>query len=141
MALTSRQTVREEISDLFDDISELQVNYDYPVLKLEGRSPVLTIHSDGTLAEFMGANVTQQDHFFIVTIFVNRQAHGDEACEDLLDVVYTAVMQRLRNNITGSSYSVLEMSGQRSAPLFVTIDGIAYRVEEVRVMARSNPNG
>ena len=141
MALTDRRLVREEISDLFNDITELQENVDYPVLKLEGKSPVLTTHGDGTQGVWQGRNVSQLDHFFIVTIFINRAAHGDEGAEDLLDKIYSEVMQRLRNNPTGTAYRELEPSSQRSAPAFATIDGIPYRVEELRVMARSNPSG
>lgn len=142
MALTNRGLVRAEISALFDSISELQQNLAYPPTALNGESPILTMRGDGTTPEMVSANHNQFDHFFIATILVNQAAHGVEGSEDLLDTIYTAVMQKIRDNITGTNFQELVADASQSQAGFLeTIDGIPYRYEEVSMFARSNPNG
>lgn len=141
MALTDRKLIREEISALFDSISAIQENLDHPPITIEGKSPVVSIHADGTLANMVAKNTNEFDHFFRVTIYVNREAHGSADAEDKLDEIYTAIMQEIRDQVTGTNYMELTAAPSRSLPAFQTIDGAPYRVEEVIVVARSNPSG
>jgi len=107
MALTSRELVRAEISALFDSITELQENLAYPPLALQGKSPVLSLHSDGTIPKMVSASVNEFDHYFIATIYINREAHGTESGETLLDQIYTKVLQEVRDQVTGTNYATL----------------------------------
>lgn len=141
MALTSRQTVREEVSALFNGITEVQLNAAYPLLALNGQSPVLELRDDGTSPMFVSKSNNQVDHYFKLAIFINREAHGAEAAENLLDTIWTAVMQACRDQVTGTSFMELVVDDQRSQPQFATIDGLPYRFEEISIMTRSNPNG
>jgi hypothetical protein len=138
--LTSRQLIRAEISALFDDIDALASNLPYAPLRLGGMSPVLSLRVDGTLPLFVTATVNQFDHYFLATIFVNREAHGAVAADDLLDEIYTAVLQRIRNQVIGTNYMELVASSERSRPDFAIIDGKPYRIEDIPLMARSNPH-
>lgn len=141
MALTNRGLVRAEISALFDSITALQENLAYPPLALEGKSPVLFMHGDGTLPQMLARLSNQFDFFFMATIAINRVAHGGEEAEDLLDTIWTSVIQKVRDNVTGTNYMALTVWSGRSRPFFATVDGIAYRFEEVPIMARSNITG
>lgn len=141
MPLTSRELVREEISDLFDSITALQANLAYPPLALEGKSPLLYIHNSGTLPEMLGAYSNQFDYFFTLTICINRKAHGESASETLLDQIWTNVLQKIRDNNSGTNYSVLSVWQEKSSSFFATVDGIPYRFEDILVMARSNISG
>lgn len=141
MALTNRGSVRAEISALFDSITALQENLAYPPLALEGKSPVLFMHGDGTFPQMLAKLTNQFDHFFVVTIAINRVAHGAEEAEDLLDTIWTAVQQKVRDNVTGTTYMALTTWSGRSRPFFATVDGVAYRFEEIPVMARSQVTG
>lgn len=142
MAIVDRALVRAEISALFDDIEALEANLAYPPLELSGRSPVVSLHGDGTIPQFLSADYNQFDHFFVATIYVNRRAHGGEMAEALLDAIYTAILQAARDAVTGVHYmEMVAAPGARSRPSFPVIDGIPYRVEEIYLMARSYPSG
>lgn len=141
MALTNRGLVRAEISALFTSITALQENLAYPPLALEGKSPVLFMQGDGTLPQMLAKLSNQFDFFFVATIAINRVAHGGEEAENLLDDIWTAVLQKIRDNVSGTNYMALVAWQERSRPFFATVDGVAYRFEEVPVMARSNITG
>lgn len=141
MALTNRQTIREEVSSIFDGISQLQANYAYPVLNIEGKSPITTLHGDGTVPKMLSKNANEFDHFFKLTVMVNRKAHGAEEAENLLDTVVTAVFQKVRDNPTGSSFMTLVADVRQTAPQFAIIDGHPYRIEEIGLGVRSNISG
>ena len=143
MALTSRQTVREEVSALWDGITELQANYAYPILQLDGSSPLVDLRIVGTRAEFVSRSTNKIDHTFKARIFVNRQAHGGAGgAEDLLDAIWLKMMQACRDNVTGTNFMELVVDDQRSEADFAeTVDGIPYRIEEITLFTRSNANG
>lgn len=143
MALTSRQTVREEVSALWDGITELQANYSYPILQLDGSSPIVDIRNGGTRPMFVSKSTNQIDHTFKVRIFVNRLAHGGTGgAEQMLDLIWLKIMQACRDNVTGTSFMELVVDDQRSEADFAeTVDGIPYRIEEITVFTRSNANG
>lgn len=141
MALTSRQLVREEISALFDGVAALQENLAYPPIALEGKSPLFYLHGDGTLPLMLSLNANQFDHFLVGTIAVNREKHGASGAEDLLDSIWTTIVQEVRDAPTGTYYMSLDVAAQRSRPYFATVDGVAYRFEELFFMARSNISG
>ncbi len=141
MALTDRKLIRAEVSALFDGITELQANYAYPVLELGGLSPVMDMHSDGTRAGMISASVNRFDHYFKLGVYVNRTAHGAEEAENLLDSIYTQIMQECRDHITGTLFMELVVDDERSQPQFAVIDGIPYRLEEIGLYVRSNASG
>lgn len=140
MALTARETIRAEISALFDSISELQSNVAYPPLELKGQSPVLSLHTGGTSPTFTSASANEIYHQFVVTVYVNREAHGAENSETLLDQIVLKVLQKIRDDVSGTSYMTLEVKG-RSGAQFAEIDGIQYRLEEITLEARTNGGG
>lgn len=140
MALTARETIRAEISALFDSISEVQDNIAYPPLELKGQSPVISTHTGGTRPTFTSASANEIYHSFVVTVYVNREAHGASGAETLLDQIVMKVLQAIRDDVSGTSYMTLAVSG-RSEPDFAVIDGIQYRVEEITVEARTNGSG
>lgn len=141
MSITDRAIIRAEISALFDSIAAVEENLPYPPLALEGKSPVLYLHTNGTLPIMLSRHANQVDHQFIITVAINRQRHGADEAENVLDEVWTAVTQAIRTTPTGDSYMSLVMDDQRSQPYFATVDGIAYRFEELYVTARSNITG
>lgn len=141
MALTERNLVRAEISALFAGLTSIQSNLAYPPLSLDGKSPLVYLQNDGTLPVMLARYSNQFDFFFVLTICINRQAHGAAGAEDKLDEVWTDVMQAIRDNVTGTTYTALEAASARSNPFFSTVDGIPYRFEEIVLMARSNITG
>lgn len=142
MALTSRQTVREEVSALWDGITELQANYAYPILQLDGSSPVVDLRIVGTVPTFVSKTNNQIDHHFKARIFINRAAHGAEEAENLLDAIWLKMLQACRDFVTGVSFYQLVVDDQRSEADFAeTFDGTPYRIEEISLYTRSNGNG
>lgn len=129
-----REDIRLEVSALFDGITELQANLAYPPLELQGQSPVLSLHVGGTAVE-QAADFVRYDHLLVATTYVNREAHGASAAEALLDAVYTAVVDLVAANRSGTYYDQLITAGQRSQPGFATIDGKPYRFEEIYLIA------
>lgn len=142
MALTDRSLVRDEIYGAIAAVTAIQNAYNYPPLALEGASPVVWIHNDGTHANFLARNSNQIDHYFVITIAVNRKAHDVSNAEIVLDDVYTSIMQALRDIVVGTNYSALQVrADRRSQAIFGIVDGIPYRFEEIYIMARSNITG
>jgi hypothetical protein len=141
MSLTNRTLIREEISALFAGIAALERNLAYPPIALEGESPVLYLQAGGTEAVMLSLHANQLDHQFVATIAVNRERHGGAAAEGVLDVAYTSVLQAIRTTPTGTNYMSLVVDEQRSRPYFATVDGVAYRFEEIVITARSNITG
>ncbi|MCL4867755.1 MAG: hypothetical protein KJ063_02205 [Anaerolineae bacterium] len=140
MALTNRKDVRLEVSALFEGITAIAVNLPYPPLSLDGVSPLVYLHDDGVAPEMLAAASNQFDFYFVLTLCINRQAYGEAAAEDALDEVWTAVMQAIRDNVTGVTYTALEVEG-RTRPFFALVDGVHYRFEELSLMARGNISG
>lgn len=145
MAFTSIEIVHDEISDLFDsmvDADQLVTNLDRPPLsnELEGRSPVLSLHYDGSDITFLGANNNQLEHKFIATLFINREGHGGDNTETLFMQRLTTIIDKIRGAPAGTNYDSLWISGSIQ-PAFAEIEGFPYRVAEVPFTARSYESG
>ena len=147
MPLVSIDTILAEVSDLFDPLvagGQLQANLDHPPLasELEGRSPVFSIHYDGSLPQFGGKNVTQSDHFWKGTLFLNRRGHGNANTEILMLQILTAIIQTIRDNVTGTTFDEIAIvAGRRLEPRFIELDGVPHRVCEIPIQTRTNDNG
>lgn len=136
MSLTSIDLVQAEISDLFDPLvtdGDLLTNLDKPPLAadLEGRSPVLSLHYDGSGFVFQGNGFTTGQHFWVATLFINREGHGNTNTETLLTQLVTKVVQKVRDSVAGSNYDELALAPRRIEPSFATVDGYAYRICEI----------
>ena len=147
MAIKGIDVILAEVSDLFDSLvgpGQLQANLDHPPLasELEGRSPVHSIHYDGSLPQFGGNRSTQSDHFWRSTLYLNRRGHGSAVTETLMAQLVTAVLQIVRDNVTGTNFDEISLvAGQRIAPAFVEIDGVPYRIVEIPLQTRTHDNG
>jgi len=147
MPLISFETILAEVSGLFDPLvagGQLQANLDHPPLasELEGRSPVYSIHYDGSLPKFGGKYVTESDHFWKGTLLLNRRGHGNTNTEILMLQILTAIIQTVRDNVTGTTFDEIAIvSGRRIEPRFIELDGVPYRVCEIPIQTRTNDNG
>lgn len=135
MALQAINTILAEVSDLFDGLvtdGSLAANLDHPPLsdELEGKSPVHSLHYEGSEYTFHGNSISQAVHQFRSTLYINRRAHGNANTEALLGGLVTKIVQAVRNDVTGTTYDELTI-GQRVRPVFVEIDGVPYRVAEI----------
>ena len=142
MALTDFNVVLAELSAVFDDLvvsGDLAENLAYPPLleDLNGRSPVFSLHYDGSNVEFKAKYATQFDHGWRGTLYINRVAHGNASSEALMLSLVAKLLQRVRDNVTGTSFDELVV-GEEVAPSFIVTDGgINYRIVEIRFATRS----
>ncbi|MCL4867793.1 MAG: hypothetical protein KJ063_02395 [Anaerolineae bacterium] len=135
MALTSQDLVLAEISDLFDSLvvdGTLQANLDHPPLamELEGRSPVFSLHYDGGQVMFQGNGSNRSDCLWRGTIYINRRGHGNTNTELLAMQVMTALLQKVRDNVSGTNYVQVALAEQPIVPAFAEINGHPYRIVE-----------
>lgn len=137
ITLTSRKTRRQQLASLLDtNVTDLVAVYDHQVKNFGGRSPVATVHSDGTRTVF--PDYTREYHRFLITLWWKRS--DDEDTEDYIDDLAQAVRQTLINHAeepgywsdiffedeqTGIDYSQMD---------YVILDGVMYRRELIRVV-------
>lgn len=134
--IADRTAIRMELATLLAGLPDVQSVYPYPPLGLRGESPIVSVHNDGAEAVFGGVATNIVDCKYVVTIYVNRKAHGAEASENILDGVYRDIVQLIRDNVTGVFYDEVVVMGS-STPGFAVIDGIPYRYEEVGLLTRT----
>lgn len=139
--LTNFGTVLAEVSALFDDLvtsGDLVANLAYPPLldDLNGVSPVFSIHYDGTELEFKAKYNTQLDHGWRGTLYINRVAHGNEASEMLMLSLVTKILQKTRDNVTGTAFAELAVDEEVRPSFIVTSGGHNYRIVEIRFGTR-----
>lgn len=146
MALTSYDLILAEISDLFDPLvtsNDLVANLDHPPLsgELEGRSPVFSLHFDGSLSSWMGKSNNRHDCFWRGTLYINRRGHTNTTAETLMLQLVTKIMQKIRDDVSGTNYAELALAeGQRIQPVFAEIDGQAYRIVEISLQSVTYDN-
>ena len=145
MALKSLDLVHTEISALFDSMvgTELQANYARPVLseELEGRSPIFSLHYDGSQYQFHSANNNEGTHYWRGTLLINRIGHGATNAETLALQITTKLVQVARDNISGTHYSHLAIAAERISPAFTIIEGVPYRTVEIPFISKGYGNG
>jgi len=137
--LTSRKTVRTRMATRIKAaVTTLVEVYDHQVKDFGGRSPVLTIHSDGTRSTF--PDYTREYHSFILSLWWKRT--DDDATEDYIDDLGKDVRQWLIDNTADAGYwhdlsfdDVGDGEGGRSQMDYVLLDGVMYRREMIRVTA------
>lgn len=139
MPLIDRSLIRLEISAVLDTITSIQTNTPYPPLKLGGESPISFMANNGAAIDWASRDHNIQQYGYLITLAVNRKAHGAEAAETLLDSVYTDIAQALRDVGAGTNFQFIVMGPGPSRPFFATIDGIPYRIEEIPIVAQGNP--
>lgn len=128
--MTSRKTSRAQMATLLGEISTFVAVYDHEVTNFDGKSPVGTIHSDGSRQQF--PDYLREWHRFVVTLWWKRA--DDDATEDYLDDLAKAVRQKLYDNVEESGYwHEIEFDEEYSEMDYVILDGEMYRRERIRV--------
>jgi len=128
--MTSRKTSRGQLATLLGQVTTFVNVYDHEVKNFDGRSPVATIHSDGTMQEFPWC--LREWHRFIVTLWWKRT--DDDATEDYLDDLAKDVRQKLYDNAEESGYwADIKFDEEFSTQDYVILDGEMYRREMIRL--------
>lgn len=146
MALTSYDLILAEISDLFDPLvtsDDLVENLDHPPLSSElgGRSPIFSLHFDGALTAWMGLHNNKHNVYWRGTLYINRRGHDNVNTETLMLQLVTKIMQKIRDDVTGTNYAELALAeGQRIQPVFAEIDGHPYRIVEISLQSVTYDN-
>lgn len=132
MAMSSRKTSRAQMATLLGQIATFVNVYDHQVKNFDGKSPVATIHSDGTKQLF--PDCLYEWHRFLVTLWWKRT--DDDATEDYIDDLARDVRQKIYDNVTAGSYwNDIEFDEEYSTMDYVILDGEMYRREIIRVSA------
>ncbi len=127
--LTSRKAVRQQLAVLLDEITNLTV-YDHEVKDFQRLSPVAMVHSDGTMTTF--PDFAREFHRFWISIFWARG--DDDATEDYIDDLATAVRQKLLDNLEEAGlWHDIHFDEEFSELDYPIIDSVMYRRERFRV--------
>lgn len=130
--LITRKTARQHMATLLGTITTFVAVYDHEPKNPGGRSPIATIHSDGTRTTF--PDFARQWHRLIITLWWKR-TDGD-ATEDYIDDLANEVRQKLIDNTQiASKWADLEFDEEFSEMDYVLLDGTMYRRERIRVSA------
>ena len=145
MALTGIDVILAEVVALFDPLvvdGTLQTNLDFPPLAedLAGQSPILATYYDGTRIKFHGASYSEVRHIWRIALFVNRRGHGNDNAETLTAQIVTKVIQKIRDNVAGTAYDEIALAPGLTRPLFAIIDGIPYRICEIKLESVTHDN-
>lgn len=140
MASPDFKLVRNEISDMFDELvtaGQVVANLPHRPLSLNGSSPVIGLADGGFRPLLAAASFGQYDLGYVVTVFVNQQAHGAAAAADHFDDVRKAAVAIITDLArVYINFEALEMpSGQWALTYPEIIDGIQYLVGEIPVIA------
>jgi len=128
--MTSRKTSRGQLATLLGTISTFVAVYDHEVKNFDGKSPVATIHSDGSRQQF--PDYLREWHRFIVTLWWKRA--DDDATEDYIDDLAKDTRQKLYDNIEAAGYwHDIEFDEEYSTMDYVLLDGEMYRREMIRL--------
>lgn len=128
--LTSRKLVRQRLATLLDEITTLVTVYDHETKDFERKSPIATIHSDGTLTTF--PDYTREFHRFWISAYWRRE--DDDITEDYVDDLAAAIRQKLIDNLEETGYwHDIHFDEEFSEMDYVIIDGVMYRRERWRV--------
>lgn len=129
-SMTSRKTSRGQLATLLGAISTFVAVYDHQVSNFDGKSPVATIHSDGTRQQF--PDYLREWHRFQITLWWKRT--DDDATEDYIDDLAKDVRQKIYDNVDEPGYWIdVEFDEEFSAMDYVILDGQMYRREIIRV--------
>lgn len=134
--LTSRKQSRQQLATLLTaGVTDLVAVYDHEVRDFGGRSPVATIHSNGTRTTF--PDYTREYHRFLITLLWKRS--DDDLTEDYVDDLAADVRQTLIDNAEAAGYwQDLQFDDEAdgfSEMGYWIIDGVQYRWERIRVTA------
>lgn len=128
--LTSRKLIRQRLATLIDEITTLVAVYDHETKDFERKSPIATVHSDGSMTTF--PDYTREFHRFWITIFWART--DDDFVEDYTDDLAAAVRQKLIDNLEEPGYwHDIHFDEEFSEMDYVIIDGVMYRRERWRI--------
>lgn len=129
--MTSRKTSRGQLATLLgDNVATFVAVYDHEVKNFDGKSPVATIHSDGTRQQF--PDYLREWHRFILTLWWKRA--DDDATEDYVDDLAKDVRQTIYDNIEAAGYWYdVEFDEEYSTMDYVMLDGEMYRREIIRL--------
>mgnify|MGYP001568737700 CR=1 FL=1 len=128
--MTSRKTSRAQMATLLSAITTFVAVYDHEVKNFDGKSPVATVHSDGSMQTF--PDYLREKHRFIVTLWWKRA--DDDATEDYIDDLAKNVRQKLYDNVGAAGYwHDIEFDEEYSQLDYVILDGEMYRRETIRV--------
>lgn len=130
VVLSSRSDARQKLAELLDTIVELVAVYDHEPKDFGRRSPVATVHSDGSRREF--ADYAREWHRLLITLWWRRD--DGAATESYLDNLGAAVCQTLLDNSDLPGYwQDLVFDQDYSEMGYFLIDGVQYRYERLRV--------
>lgn len=136
ITLTNRKTARAQLKTVLEtgvetllSIADLAAYASEPK-DFGGRSPVLTVHGDGTRTEFGSPNI--EYHKTWVTMYWKRDAPA--TTEDKIDDMHHAVRQTLINNAELAGYwNDLLFDEDFSEMAYVLIENVQYRTERLPV--------
>lgn len=136
--LTSRKVARAQLKTVlktgvetaFTAVDLTLAAYESEPKTLGGFSPVLSVHSDGSMTTF--PDYARELHRFWVITYWERD--DPDTTEDNIDDLSVAVRQTLLDNAEATGYwQDLIFDDDFSEVAYVLIDGIQYRTERLRV--------
>lgn len=128
MAIATRKEAREALGAALTTAMTTceQVN-DYFKSGLDGESPVLSIHSLGTLGTPFTFQGLRPTHYFDIVVYVRRGGEGvtEAEAEDELDGVAQQLFEYIEGSRRNNTWESLAYAG-RSEAIPIEVGGIPY---------------
>lgn len=131
--MNSRKAARDALAGLIEDnVTTLQAVYAREVPDFGGLSPVAMVRSEGTRpGPALALNQFQREHALLVSLYWKWQSTTEDDLDDLSEDVYDLLEA---NSGPTDDWGSLTIDEQFSAMDYPVIDGVMYRVEQIRVL-------
>lgn len=132
MTASTRKQVREYLAATTFAASGFTAVYDYLPLDLVGASKVLCVYNDSTRHEQLSAALKNDFYRFNLDVLVKR-AGGN--AEDDLDTLHEAIRAAVVAGVGNTMWNEITLE-EDSEALFASVAGIAYRVEQHKLLIK-----
>ncbi len=130
--MNSRKAARQALAGLIDDIATFQAVYAREAPDFGGLSPVAMVRSEGTRpGPALALGAFHREHALLISIYWKWQATTEDDLDDLSEDVLDLLEA---NSGPTANWDSLTVDEEFSAMDYPVIDGVMYRVEQIRVM-------
>jgi hypothetical protein len=130
--VNSRKAARQALAGLIDDITTFQAVYARETPDFGGLSPVAMIRSEGTRpGPALALGAFHREHALLISIYWKWQSTTEDDIDDLSEDVLDLLEANSGPTANWDSLSIDETFSAMDYPI---VDGVMYRVEQIRVL-------
>jgi hypothetical protein len=130
--VNSRKAARQALATLLDTIATFQEVYNREPPDFGGLSPVAMVRSEGTRpGPALALGAFHREHALLISLYWKWQSTTEDDLDDLSEDVLDLLEANSGPTANWDSLTVDETFSAMDYPI---IDGVMYRVEQIRVM-------